>query len=295
MVGAEFGRHPAPTLHVDDDALDVGAADVLPAFGPSLQQGLAQALELHVFGMQRAEIGFGRGCRADVVQHGLGIAKVGLLVDQDADPARRQAAAAGKARIFENGEVELDLVRGLRLGARRKIRRRGQIEGVCRQPPIVGVLDLGDDGLRPRREAHAGNPERRAGARGIERLQRGEVVRRRTFADCGIIEPCADGYHDGVGRGNRGCGLGARCRSGIGRRGAPVRGRSGVRVGSRLGARRHRRRVGCALLLRCTQRRGRGAWRGDFERGGRRLLGAEHARSRQRKRCRQRDSPETGT
>ena len=62
----------------------------------------------------------------------------------------RQAAAARKARIFEDGEVEFDLVGGLRLDIGRKILGRRKLESVGRETPIVGLLDLGDDGLRAR-------------------------------------------------------------------------------------------------------------------------------------------------
>ena len=183
-------------------------------------------------------------------------------------------------RIFENGEVELDLVRGLRLGARRKIRRRGQIEGVCRQPRIVGVLDLGDDGLRHREKPmpliQSGAPR----ARHRTPCARGGVVRRRTFPELGSSSLARDRSTMGWAKATRAAvsTLGAGAPSGGG---ALLFAGEAECASGQVGARRHRRRVGCAPLLRCTQRRGRGAWRGDFERGGRRLLGAEHARSRQ--------------
>jgi hypothetical protein len=101
--------------------LDIGGIDALLPLGARLEQGLVQALELNLLGIKTAQINIWRSSGADLVQHGLGAAKVRLLVEEVADPERRQAPAAGKTRILQNSEIELDLVRGLLVEIGRKL------------------------------------------------------------------------------------------------------------------------------------------------------------------------------
>ena len=104
-----------------------------------LQQGLAQALELLVLGMQVAQVVAGRLGRGQRLEHDLRIAQGRLLVEVLADLRGIQAAAACMAGILEGGEAELDL------GAGERVRRGGRPAPAaaarrrCRQSPVVGL------------------------------------------------------------------------------------------------------------------------------------------------------------
>ena len=86
-----------------------------------LEQRLAQALELRVLGMQAAQIVAGRLGRGHGLQHDLGVAQGRLLVEVAAELRRIEAAAAGMARILQDGQAELDLG----VGKRRRRRLAG--------------------------------------------------------------------------------------------------------------------------------------------------------------------------
>ncbi len=80
------------------------------------------------------------------------------LIEELADLLRVEPPAAGKAGIFQDGEIELDL--GVCLVVRRRGQRacRRQIEGGGVEAPIVGLADLEQGRLPPRREAHLRHP-----------------------------------------------------------------------------------------------------------------------------------------
>ena len=61
---AEVLGHPPPTLHVDEDLLQVARFDAGLAFRPGLEQSLAQALELLMLWMQGLEIDKGEATGA---------------------------------------------------------------------------------------------------------------------------------------------------------------------------------------------------------------------------------------
>jgi hypothetical protein len=65
------------------------------------------------------------------------------LIKQVADLQRVEPPAAGKADIFQDGEIELDLGGGLVLRRRGQPTCRRQIEGCGVEAPIVGLPDLG--------------------------------------------------------------------------------------------------------------------------------------------------------
>ncbi len=129
-----------------------------PRLIAGLEQGLMQAHELLMVRMERLEIGAGRSGHGDLGHHVLRIAQRGRLVDDVADLGRREPATAGEARIFQDGKVQFDLGRGLRLivGRKRPCVRERESLGI--EPPIVSLRDLEQDGLAPGREPHIRNP-----------------------------------------------------------------------------------------------------------------------------------------
>ena len=111
--------------------------------GADLQQGLAQPLELLVLGMQAVQIVAGRLGGRHRLQHDLGIAQASASGRSCGSSAGIEAAAAGVARILQDGEAELDLG-----GGQRRRRGRHPAPGAAARmppakPPIVGLGDLG--------------------------------------------------------------------------------------------------------------------------------------------------------
>jgi hypothetical protein len=111
-----------------------------------------------VLRVQRPQIGVRRRRRRDLGHDDPRILEVRLQVEQRAELCRIGASAAGKARIFENGEVELDLGDSLCLERRRQAPRGRQLERRGGQAPIIGFANLVDGGLRLGREPHGGHP-----------------------------------------------------------------------------------------------------------------------------------------
>ena len=128
---AEILRHPPPALHVDDDLLDVALARRLArtVAAACLHQRLPQVLELLMLRMQRLEIGVGVGQNGDLGEHDLRVAYGRLQVEDLAEACRIRAAAAGVARIFQDGELKLDLGDSLLVGAVRQCAGRRKLEG----------------------------------------------------------------------------------------------------------------------------------------------------------------------
>ena len=126
--------------------------------------------------MQGLEIGIGRARGGDLRQDGLRIAQGGRLVEQGADLRGVQPTAAGKARIFQDRKIKLDLGDGLRLRARRELPCRRQFEGSGRKAPIVCLPDLEQGRLTLGREAHLRHPQRPARPRPIKGLERGKII-----------------------------------------------------------------------------------------------------------------------
>ena len=153
------------------------------ALGAGLEQGLMQALELLVLRMERAKIGIGRFGFGDFGQHRLRIAQSRRDAEQLVELGGLGPSAAGVARIFQDGEIKLDLVRRGVVGRFRQVASRRQLEGRARQAPIVGSQHLVD-----RRE----RASRRIPCRSSRALRRGCCRRlrapqgRRTMRSCGV-------------------------------------------------------------------------------------------------------------
>ena len=108
--------------------------------------------------MQRLEVGVRRLGGFDLGEHALRIAQGRSLVEELAHLRRVEPPSPGEARIFQNGEIELDLGDGLLLrGPRQRVGRR-QLEGSRVEAPILSLADLEQGSLRPRRETHLSHP-----------------------------------------------------------------------------------------------------------------------------------------
>ena len=182
VEGAEVRRHPAPALQVDDQPLDIlgrlggGGRCVLGLGGARSQQRLAQALELRMPGVEVAQIGVDRIGGGNRQHQRLGIVDGRLLVEDAVDRQRVHASAARMPAILQDGEAELDLGFRQRLGGRRCLRQRRQIEGRRLQAPVIGFADLAHRLRGPGREAILAGPDRLAGMLGIERHKSRMVV-----------------------------------------------------------------------------------------------------------------------
>ena len=126
--------------------------------GSDLDQRLAQQLELRVLGMQSAQIATRRLQPGHRLKHNFGIAQGQLLIEVAADLQRLKTAAAGIARIFQNGEIELELGKCLRVRRPRQRGREWQFESRHIKTPLARFLDLEQSGLSLRREAHIRDP-----------------------------------------------------------------------------------------------------------------------------------------
>ena len=218
-----------------------------------------------MLGMQRGEVRIGLLGRCDVGEHGLRRHQRRLLIHELRDVGRIDAAAAGKARVLEDGERHLDLGVGGGFRTERAGGSRRDVEGGNGQAPIFGAADLGHDCLALVGQAARRYPERGAGDLAVVRGERcgfllvGFLGERWKFgADAGNdrIGRRHDRRRRGSGRrtGRRvgkgsscvGC-CGGRCRSGGCRR----------RNRSRHGGRRH----GCGS--RSGGSRASGGCRGD--------------------------------
>ena len=215
------------------------------------QHRLPQALELRVLGMQIAQVGIGGIRGRDGLHQGLGIVDGRLLVEQAADRRRVEAPATGVPPILEDGEAELDLGVGQRLGCRRCFRRCRHLEGGRLEPPIIGLADLGD-GLRgTRRKAVLARPDGLAAALGVERREPRVIpLIDRVVAGRCRSQSLTDCHDDRVNLGGRlGLCRGDR-RTGRGRRGAVHLGgreRIGRSRGACVQTQRMRRFAGRAL------------------------------------------------
>ena len=103
-------------------------------FAARLEQRLAQALELLMLRMQRAEIGVRLLRRRDLGQDLLRIAQRRRLIEQIAELGRIEAPAAGETRIFQEREVELDLGGGLRVGILGQLPCAGSSKAAAAKP-----------------------------------------------------------------------------------------------------------------------------------------------------------------
>ena len=254
-----------------------------------------------MLGMQRREVRFGLVGRSDVGEHGLRRHQRRLLIHELRDVGRIDAAAAGKARVLEDGERHLDLGVGGGFRTERAGCRRRDVEGGNGQAPVFGAADFGDDGLALVGQAARRHPERGAGDLAVVRGERCGFLlvgllgeRWKLGADAGNdrIGRRHDGRRGGSGRrtGRRvgkgsscvGC-CGGRCRSGGCRR----------RNRSRHGGRRHGRGSRSGGSRASGRRRGGSGSRsgGSGSRGWcrsrrrrRRCRGGDRGRWRQRRR-----------
>ena len=137
-----------------------------------LDQHLAQRFELLMLGMQRGQVRFGLLGRSDVGEHGLRRHQRRLLIHELRDVGRIDAAAAGKARVLEDGERHLDLGVGGGFRTERTGCGRRNVEGGNGQAPVFGAADLGDDGLALVGQAARRHPERGAGDLAVVRGER---------------------------------------------------------------------------------------------------------------------------
>src|SRR5262245_6945740 len=204
---AEILRHPPPSFHVDDDALNVALARRLARTVATacLQQRLPQILKLLVHWMQRLEIIVGRRRNGDLGEHDLRVAYGRIEVEDAAEVGGIDTAPAGEAGIFQNGKLKLDLSDSLLIRCLGQDSGRRKLEGRGRQAPIVGLADLVDGRLRSRRESHWGDPHGRSPALRIESIERGEIGGMYTFAQIGIGKLVANAGDDRIGnRGRRG-------------------------------------------------------------------------------------------
>ncbi len=158
--------------------------------------------------MERLKVGIGRFRRFDLAQHNFGIAHGRRLIELVAELGRVQPSAAGKARIFQDGEIELDLGEGFRLGIGREHALRRQVEGGGVKTPIVRLADFGDRRLPLGREPHVGDPHRPYPL-AVEGLERGEIVGVGTLAQYRVGKLRPDDRNHRICRGlgwrRRGC------------------------------------------------------------------------------------------
>ena len=108
------------------------------------QQGLAQALELRMPGVQVAQVGVDRIGGGERQHQRLGIVDGRLLVEDAVDRQRVDAPAARMPAILEDGKAELDLGVRQHFGEAGAFGERRQVEGRRLQAPVVGLADLGE-------------------------------------------------------------------------------------------------------------------------------------------------------
>ena len=205
-----------------------------------------------MLGMQPLQVDAGFGCIGDLGQHRLRIAQARRHAVELAELDRNGPAAAGVARIFQNSEIELDLVQGLVVDRVGKVAGRRQLEVRTRKPPIVGAQHLVDGGLRLAREAHVGHPDRIA-ARGIEGGERREVLRVCIPGKRRVLQLGADARNDWRRFRRRRGGVGRRRGLRFGRGlGGIVRGWGCV---GGIGAARVRVGLGGGVVLRVSRRK----------------------------------------
>ncbi len=176
----------------------------------------------------------------------LGSRRRRLLVEVAAHLRRLEPAAAGVARVLQDGEAELDLGIGKR---RRRADRRGrgrQLEGLGLEPPVVGLGDLRHGVARAGRKAVGRHPDRR-GSFAIERHGRG-TVRRHDAAQLRCPELLAHLGHERIELDHRRSGGGVCARR---RSGRPPPSAAGAALASSAGARPR----GAAGLARVSLRR----------------------------------------
>ena len=77
--------------------------------------------------------------------------------------------------IFESGEPQFDLCAGQRVRCCGALRELRQLEGRCRQSPVVGLADFSHRVAGLGREAVARHPKQGLVASAIERGERGTV------------------------------------------------------------------------------------------------------------------------
>jgi hypothetical protein len=175
------------------------------ALRPGLEQSLAQVLELLVLWMQRLKIDIGLGRIGDLGQYDLRIVEgrphVDILELVGIGPA-----ATRVTRVFQDREIKLDLTQSLLIHRIRKIAGRRQIESGARKPPIIGLSDFIDGGLRLAREAHIRHPHWLT-ASVVEGFKRCEILGGGVRPERGIGKLGADGSDHRRGRGRDGNGL----------------------------------------------------------------------------------------
>ena len=118
------------------------------------------------------------GClgRGQGLQHHFRIAQARLLIQVLADLRRIEAAAARMPGILESGEPQFDLCAGQRVRCCGALRELRQLEGRCRQSPVVGLADFSHGVAGLGREAVARHPKQGLIARGVECGERGAVL-----------------------------------------------------------------------------------------------------------------------
>ena len=163
------------------------------------------------------------------------------------DRRRVRPSATRMPPILEHGEPELDLGIGQRLGCRRSLGKRRQVEGRHLQPPVFGLADLAQRLRGSGGEAILAGPDGLAGVLGIERDKPRTVV---PVAAAGIGGRCRQSLtHQRHDRIDLARGLGGFRRSG-GHSGRGRRRRVDLRRRERVGARR-----GTRIEIDATRRR----------------------------------------
>ncbi len=246
-----------------------------------LEQGLAQALELLVPGMQRAQVVARRVGSGHGIEHGLGLAQCRLHVEVLAERGRVEPAAAGMARILEDGEAELDLGGGEHGCRRLALRQLRQLEGARGEAPVVGLGDLGHGMARPGREAVLGDPQEGCLARCIVGRERG-AVGALDVAARGLGELATYLCEQRVDRRRwRRLGYGGRRRGWSRRRSCLARGRRRRGRCGRGRLPRGSRRLFGSRLRRCLRLRGDGAGHGQAQQHRRECRGRKSFQHRQ--------------
>ena len=140
----------------------------------ALNNARRKSLELLVLRMQRLEITAGVGRNGDLGEHDLRVAYGRIEVEDIAEARRIDAAAAGEAGIFQNGELKLDL------GDSLIVNRLGQDSGggswkAEADRPQSSALPISSMVACALAENPVGDPHRRSAAAGVEGIERGEI------------------------------------------------------------------------------------------------------------------------
>ena len=171
-------------------------------------QGLLQALETDVLGMQAFQIGSGLVAGRQAIDDRARLVDAWLMVDQLAHALRVETATARVAGIFQGGEADADLMIGQNFGRCTGSWSRGHIEGGGVEAEIGGLLHFGDQRRAPHRQAAGRRPDGTAIAL-VEGCKGGTVLA------CGAINGRCDASEHAahLDDGGIGCGVAGRwCR-----------------------------------------------------------------------------------